>query len=386
MSNCFSTRSARRGWLALAVLASVLSVHAAGAENAVLITNDGDTYEGQLVRQTPDLVILKVGGIDARFDRSDIRQLTIRETPRQIYEQQRAELEDDDLAGRLGLAQRMMDLQALPIARGELVSLDRDFPGTARVTEMLNLVNARLRLQNTAGTAEAPARTSAEREKPNRENPVYLDDSQINLIKVYELDLDTEPRVTIPADTIDQFFERYSDNSAVPTGRRARADFRRMAGHEQLAMLFQVRARELYPDVEVRSEPEPLLQFRRTINSDYVARYFAPLFGQGQIQGLKILSDRPNSDSEAYTNFYLLSTFLYDGMPLINRGDPEQSLLLQWGLERAAARHPAPETEGWQPRFRQTSDEEFQRIVQWIDDLFGGETPDYGIDFSPSES
>ena len=369
----------------LLVAATVASFGSlAHARTAVIVTNDGNTIEGELISESPQIIVMEVGGIETRFDRENVREFRIPETPEEVYRRERAELDDQDVTGRLDLTQRMIDRDALNIARRELNALERDFSGNPRVAELSNLVNARLKLQNTTGTA-APRRPA---NQPNaadrgmdREDPTadYLTDEQINLIQVYELDLNVEPRVVVPSGTIDDLFDRYADDPGIPRGRSDRAAFRRLPGHEQLAKLFEVRARDLYASVQVRQEPEPLAQFSRSINNAYVARYFVPTFGQGQVDGLKLFNRRPGTQAEAYTNFLALSQFEYDGLPMIDRGNPELSLLLQWGLERDAARHPAPDIEGWQPRFVDMENEEFRRIAAWIDSLYGEDAPEYGI-------
>jgi hypothetical protein len=372
--------------MVLLLLSLGLSAHAsASGPTAVLTTDDGDRFEGTLVSQTQGHVVLEVGGIEARFDRRDIARLTLRETPEEIYRKGRLRLSDDDLSGRLGLARQMFELDALTLAQRELTRLDRDFPQQPRVTALAALVNAQQRLQSSRlSAAERDRRRDPDDRRGRRDEdpPRYLTEEQMNLIRVYEIDLSTEPRVVVPSSTLDELFERYRDSDLVPRGRRERAAFRRKAGHEQLDLLFQLRARELYGSVQVREEPEPLVRFRRNVNDPYLVRYFAPTFGQGQIDGLRLFAQRPNHENEAYTNFYLLTQFRYEGRPMIDRLAPELSLLLQWGLAREVARSPAPPVEGWEPRFASTEDPEYQRVLEWIESLYDDE-PDYGISYRP---
>ncbi|MEM7624642.1 MAG: hypothetical protein AAF333_03325 [Planctomycetota bacterium] len=369
-------------WVAAAVPAA--------ARTAVLTTKDGSTYEGELVAQTSTVIVLNVGGIDASFSQDDVASLTIRESPEEIYHKKRAALADDDLDGRYELAKLMYEEDALSLARRELVSLQREFPDVARVGELLNVVEAKLKLEQTRSDhrqdRSRAGGTDRSEDRPGRQGPSdehpYLTADQINLIRVYEVDLDTKPRVTVSSRAINQLFERYGDRDAVPRGRRERSEFKRLPGYEQLDMFFRVQARDLYDQIIIRTEPEPLSQYRRSVNSQYVARFFAPTFGQGAIDGLLLFNGRPDDEAEAYTNFYFLTTFRYEGNSLIDRDDPEMSLLLQWGLDREAAKFPAPDVAGWRPQFRSTQDADFRRYVEWIGSLFDGE-PDYGITYPP---
>ena len=354
------------------------------AKIAEITTTDGSTFRGELVRQSPAEVVIRVSGIETRFDQDDVKSIEIRDSPREVYRERREKLDDDDLNGRLELARDMYDMQALDVARQELNALDRDFPDQAKVAELINLIEAQQRLSNTRSTREAfrnpDNRPGSESGNPGRDQ--FLSEDQINLIRVYELDLSTEPRIVIPSEAIDQLFERFNSSPLVPRGRRERIEFRRRPGYEQADLLFKLRARDLYSQIDVREEPGPLADYRRFVNDPYVARYFGPLFGQGQIDGLTLFTDRPGNEVEAYTNFYLLSQFTRDGKLMIDRANPEMSLLLQWALPRDVARWAAPEVENWTPRFQSMQDPEFVRIVEWVQSLYDGE-PDYGIDYSP---
>lgn len=353
----------------------------AEARIAVIRTDDGNLFRGELVQQTSDAVILNVQGINATFDPENIVNIELQDTPEEIYEKRSRGLAKTDLPGRLELAQQMQELDTLRLAKFELTNLNRDFPEHPAVLEELAIVNAKQRLQQTR--SDAPTVSDAnppqrlERRGETQEDR-FLTRKAINLIKVYEVELAEEPRVEVPKATINSFFQKYNGHRLVPTGRRDRNAFKRLEGHEQLDVLFRVQARDLYDQVEIKQEPWALSKFRRNVNPQYVARYFAPTFGHGQIDGLSLFNQRPQDEAEAYTNFYRLSQFRVNGNPMIDRASPELSLLLQWGLDRESARFPAPDVPGWRPMFRSLEDSDFRRYVEWIDSLFKDDL-DYGI-------
>ncbi|MEM8738974.1 MAG: hypothetical protein AAGG38_10935 [Planctomycetota bacterium] len=366
------------------------SAFPAAARDATVTTHAGETYTGEFVRQTASVVVLNVSGIEATFPQDDIASIELMDTAQEVYDRERAALEDDDLAGRLALADTMAEMEELPLARAELVALQRDFPESDPVRERLNRVEAQIRLQEAhlaADAAPRPGRAEDRPDRPGRPERVgasdelpFLTAEQLRLLRVYEVDLDTEPRVVIPPKTLQQFYQLYAQHPRVPAGKRERAEFRRLPGHEKLAVFFLVRARDLYDQITVSPEPEPLALFRNDINPRYVARYFAPTFGQGAVPGLTLFNRRPDFEPEAYTNFFLLTQFKVDGNPMINRSSPELSLLLQWGLPRDAARFPAPELDQWSPSFRSTQDPQFQRYARWIASLYPDEL-DYDITY-----
>ena len=376
----------------------LLAVAAPGwARVAVVTTTDGRTLEGEMVRETDEVVVLSIAGIEATVPRDQVESLAYRESDRDYFQAKRAELEDDNLDGRLALVQEMVERDAIGIAESELSALDRAFPDNPQVTEKRQLIEARRSLK-TGGELNAerglvrvlgpaiPPHPAPRRARPPPAPTRTSDDDQINRLKVFEVDLDQNPRITIPRETLDTFLDTYAGQEGVPAGTSERQQFLRLSGTEQLEMFFNKQARDLYGQVQVRSVPGPLAEFRRSVNPRHVARYLAPSFGNGKVEGFNVFTSRPDSDQEAYTNFYLLTRMKFDGIPMIDRGNPQQSLLLQWGLPRDQAQHPAPDVEGWRPAFRSADDPTYLRYLAWIESLWGQDTPDYGIDYTPPSS
>jgi hypothetical protein len=178
---------------------------------------------------------------------------------------------------------------------------------------------------------------------------------------------------------MEQVIRDFADNPLIPTGRVQRQQLLRDSGARQLALLFQLRAQSLYADAVVRGDPPAMQEYRRHVNQQYVVNYFARHFGDGQVPGLFLITENPRGELQAYTNFFILSEFQHDGQQMINRLQPESSLLLQWGLARELARFPAPDVPGWQPRFRSMSDPMYHTVLEWIRTLFTN--ADYQIDY-----
>ena len=379
----------------LLLLVAVCVTAPAWARVAIVTTTDGRTLEGEMLRESETAVVLSIAGIEASIPQDQVKTITYRETDQEYFDKERAELKDDDLAGRLALVQTMIERDALGIAETELSALDRAFPDNLQVTEKRQLIEARRSLKTggelTAGQAgsgggsgQTTPPTAAGVTAPKAD--AYLSEEQINRLKVFEVDLEDDPRITIPRETLNTFLDTYAGQEGIPAGTAERQEFFRLSGAEQLKRFFDKQARELYGEVNIRSVPGPLAEFRRSINTRHVARYLAPTFGNGKVEGFNVFTSRPDSDEEAYTNFYLLTKMTFDGIPMIDRGNPEQSLLLQWGLPRDQAQHPAPDVEGWRPAFRSADDPTYLRYLAWIESLWGQDAPDYGIDYTAPDS
>ncbi len=387
-----SRRSATR-WLIpvllgpLACLASTL----VAAEQATVTTKDGRKLTGQLLQQTPETITLEISGIRTPIEMDTVESVQIGATVDEIYQQRKADLDPTDFDAGYGLAYFLFENKMYSAAKTELAELAKRFPDNDQIARLETVIDQRVKLLADPG-GTVPVRPAARPTQPagdQAEQPApedqLLTTEQVNLIRLWELPADllgTQPRITIPKDAIREFLDVYRDHDRVPKGRTAQRDFLALKGYEQLDLLFQLRAREFYQDVIVRDDPPALAPFRRIINPTYVARFFRRHFGTGQVPDFYLIGRNPNGVAEAYTNFYILSETNINGAPMINRAEPEKSLLLQWGLPRDAASFPAPDVPGWRPFFAAGLDDpRFLEYVRWIQRLFNPK-PNYGISFT----
>lgn len=384
----------------LGVMAVVCSAGLASAQDvreAKAVMKDGRTLEGVLVLQNDRVVVLNISGIETTLNRGDLAELEVQQTARELYDEVRPTLADTDLAGRLDLAERMVERDAFPLARQELSDLSRLFPGDPRIARLDTQIAAQeaLAQEQVAERDRPEARGGDGRTRRTRaarpEASDLLSEEQINLIRVYEVDLSQEPRgITIEPDTLEKFFSVYRDGDNQPLDRRGQSQFRRLPGYEQLDAVFSLRDRSLYEGVRIVNDPPALAAFRSRVNGPYVVNYFRRHFGPdapGDGPKLPLAGSRPTSVEEAYTNFFVLNGFTgAEGIPMIDRRNPAESLLVQWGLPRDRATHPAPDVPGWEPAFRGVDDARFGQIVDWITSLYPSPPANYGISFTPGDA
>jgi len=389
---------------AVTLLVGPTLVHAQDAGNdqerpiAQLETTAGRTFTGELVRESSDTVVLKIAGINTPFQRNDIAELEVGQTVTEEYDARRAELDPSNPEAWYQLAYFLFDRERYDAARREVEQLLAVHPNDQPAKRLRALIDSRILLRDqranqpeaqaaerSADRAPAPRGPVSQMEpSPAQEAAFWLDADAVNKLRVWELPGDlaaAQPRVVVPRDVIDEFFERFSDDPALPKGRDARNRFRAQPGWEQLDTIFRLRARDLYPRVQVVRDPDVLQTYRGQINPAYVVGYFRRHFGTGQIPGLYLHRYRPNAAPSAFANFLTLGTVGYEGQQFINRATPARSLLLQWGLPRADADAPAPDVEGWRPFFTGPQDPRFQEYADWIGALYDP-MPDYGIEYT----
>ena len=392
--------------------------HAVSAVEVELTLNNGTVITGELVSKNSQNVIVKVAGLETRYSLSNIKKYEEILTPVQEYEKKRSELKDDDLEGRYKLASWLyQEKKALDLAEKELVSLNKDFPKDQRVPLLLRIVRSKRTLQ--ADDARSPASTTVRKvtpvtpvtpkitqttpstnpRSPQSNQPQYtngiitvpqtaLTDEQIDLIKVYEVNLNQRPRVMIKRSDLEDFVKTNLGKEGVPENRRDKERFLRMEGYEQLAVFFRAKARDFYGKARVLGDPEVFNEFK-IIHRTYIMNRCATTdcHGGTEARGIYLFNRRPGltPDQIVYTNFYILNSYgatkagtRYD---MIDRADPQRSLLLQFGMNPEDAIFPHPPVRGMQAAFtRGQEDRQYITIRNWIQSLYSP-APEYGIEY-----
>lgn len=361
------------------------------ARPVTLVMKDGRRIDAELVRETSSSVVVEIiEGAQTTFDRDEIEEIETRKSMEEVYRERREKLEDDDIEGRYELAYFLFQNRAYELAETEIRAILKDFPDADRPQRLLRVLEERQKTaspeqddpsdQDAPGDRTQPERPGIDKTPP----PETLTMEQISVIRLWELPTGTDamrelsPRVRIPDAVIEKFIEQYRDREDFPLGDESLNRLRSAQGYEQLLLMMDMRAREFYDDVIILDDPPAMREFRRSVHPAYVWNYFAPRFGLGQIDDLRLIRrGRATSPENTYTNFLILNNYSRDGKQMINRSNPEDSLLLQWGLPRDEARHPAPDVPGWRPTFSGPEDRVFRQYVEWIRSLYPD--PKYGV-------
>ncbi len=364
------------------------------ARQVVITTTDGRDFTGDLVREEPLGVTIKISGIDVFLEREKISQIDYPLTLEEQFASRRAELDETDVNGWYSLAFWLFENKSYELARQELDQLLKHHPNDARVSRLSNIVDARIKLLNKpkealpdSGSPDRPPSTlgSAANPQPRVQDARWLTKDQINMIKVWEISLSEKPNVIVPREVIHELFERYRGDERVPKGKKAQSDFISMPGYQQLEKMFEITAREFYSQVRIKGNPPALREFRSKIHQRYVLNYCATsrCHGGGQVAGPSLIRSQPASEQTVYTNFFILHSGDAAAGRLIDRHDPHRSLLIQYGLPTADALASHPDVPGWRATFSDKQDKRLLAIEAWIASLYPD--PDYQISYgSPS--
>lgn len=408
-----------------APLASALArgdLHAAAQvvlepREAVVQLRDGQRYTGFLIERTPERVVLRIAGIDTHFRDEMIDRVIVLPSIHERYLSMRAAIGAEDVDQLLMLVEWLRVREQWDLALHEVDQVLAVQPGHPEARRLRLLISSqkdlaerarkraeemRRRNQEAGGeeSAPTPRPAPAVRERPVPAHPMprplsdfpLLDEQQINLIKVYEIDLADPPRILIDRATITRLITEYGEDPAMPQTREGQQALYRMAPIRVLELMFRARARDLYGEVRVLDHPRAMRQFRDTLHRSWIINSCATTRCHGGTDAGRLMlhNRRPGSDQTLYTNFLILERFvLADGTPLINYDEPARSPLLHMGLPRDISRYPHPEVippggraDTWRPTFRSTTDRRFQDATEWILSMYRPR-PDYPVEYIP---
>lgn len=391
-----------RMWVCVA--ATVLIVGStAWAKQVVVTLKDGRQITGDLVSESPDAVTVSIADINTTFPRSAIATVEDKPTLDSLYKQKLERLTKDDVAGRYQLAQWLYtqgsDEQAVrwslderkkadQLAIEQLDWLLRDDPDNVQVRMLKGLTAKRIEDRRVSERPTSPDQTDnggSTAGDGTSGDSTYLTAEQRNLLKIYEIDLSSKPKLVIPASTVEKIYadERLRSDAAMAPyqGRSGKARFRTLQGYEQLEILFQLRARSLYDEVQVRSEPTPLREFRTKVNPTYVVGHCGRCHAVGKDAAPQFFTRKANGEEAAYTNFLILSRMTGGIRDMIDRQTPDDSLLFQYGLPREEATFPHPEVPNFRHYFSGKQDKRYQEMTEWVKTLYRP-TPRYPIEYT----
>jgi hypothetical protein len=374
---------------------------------ATVFLKDGRAFTGVLIERTSTRVVLRIANIDTPLSADQIERVSVRATVSERYAEWRKELRADDIEGVFRLSE-WLETQGRPEdALVELRSLLPHHPESKvlrdRLASVQSMVEMRARavregVRNPAtGPTGAPDAGADDRSSGAGEIVPLLTPEQLTLIKVMELDL-ARPQVHVPREVAEKLFEQYADNPLVPPTREGREALLRKGPSALMELMFRLRAREFYTQVQVRNLPTALADFRSKVHEPYVLNSCATSGCHGSAEGggrLVLATKRPNSEATLLTNFHILSQFRVrspDGastVALINIEEPERSPLLQMGLPRKDAIYPHPPVvrslsgiDSWKPTLTGSGDRRAKDFVSWVRGLYTPR-PSYTLDYTP---
>jgi hypothetical protein len=346
-----------------------------------VVFNDGRTLVGKLLEDGYENVSLEIEGIPAKYARAAVSEVQPYPTDEELYERFRTAIEPDQYTARYTLALWLYDRKMYAESKHELDSL-LEATNHYEAKRLLNEVNAQLALMKPRENSDSPA---PQPRAPKPEVPSnLLSKSDVNLIKVYELDLADPPRMQVSDELIRTLLEKYSHSELIPAKSAEKAGFFSKEPIEIVRTMFALKARELYPQIEVLGEPESLNLFRQRVHNAWVINNCATSRCHGGPDGGRLfLHNRDfKSDDTRYTNLLILLRTRIDTLPLVDFDKPTDSLLFQYALPATEARRPHPDVKGWSPALTSSRKGLQEDFVRWVRSM-RVRNGEYPVDYPP---
>lgn len=355
---------------------------------ATVILQDGQVLTGELIEESPERIVLSINGVRTTIDQRRIRESYIQPPVEQRYRAIRATIADDDVDGLIQIADWLLTKNRPDLALADLELALRTDPFAHRARELRVIAREALRLQESRDPEpadETPTEPAAgSPREPAGSFPLITEDD-VNLLRVYEVDLDQPPRMTIDREIMEDVLREFAGQAGVPPTAAGREALLAAPAVDQLAVLFTLRAREYYGRVRVQGEPAALRRFRDDVYRTWLRNACATTRCHGGAEAGRLQFARSaRMDPQVYlTNFLILDRYRTEqGEAIIDYDEPASSLLLQAGLPKHAATRPHPDVAGWRPVFRGLTDGRFQQAVTWIRSMYVPR-PDYPVDYTP---
>ncbi len=357
-------------------------VEPAPGQTGTVYLRDGQVRRGTVIEDGFDEVVLEIEGIRTRLNRSAVEEVVLEPTFEERYAQIKASLRPGMADAHLELCRWLFAQRRYELARDELRALVADAP-TPEAGRLLELVEAQLAL--TRGAAPRAAPEAPDRPDGGWREPPVIGRDDVNLIRVYEIDFERPPRVAVGAETIRTLIERYGHSSLIPATQEGRTALYRADPVQIVRLMLDLAARDLYPQIEVVTEPYSLSLFRRRVHDAWLIPNCATSRCHGGPDAGRFFLHRRNHKDERvrYTNLLILERLELDPQwPLVNYVDPEASLIVQGGMPRDTARKPHPEVPGWKPLFGRGQQRMVRQTVDWIESM-AQPRPAYPVDYRP---
>lgn len=353
-----------------------------------IVLKDGRRLSGYLVERSTDKIVIAIGGVPTHFSLNDIHEVRPLPSVEERYAQLRGSINDEDVLGLLQLSTWLYNKGRYELAIFELRRLLTTDPGNTEAQNLKALAEAQLKVVKTSKPQTEQERAA----RPPAPEPTpfpLLTDAQINIIRVFEVNLSDPPRMTITRPAIERFLDEFAGQKSVPSTREGRAAFFRLRPAKILETMFEVRARQHYGSVTVHDNPESMKRFRDDVLRGWIINSCATTqcHGGEHAGRLWLNTTKAGTDPSVYTNFIILDRFrTAEGLPLIDYTSPARSPLLHMGLPRENSLFPHPKSEPgqpqWRPTFRSADDDKFQRTIRWISSMYKPR-PEYPVEYTP---
>lgn len=342
------------------------------AKPGTIKLNDGRTISGDVTETDQEVrIATKAGSIT--FARTDVISINYADIKEQ-YQTRLGALKNPKPKDHFDLARWLFDNKEYELARTELdkaIELDPNYADAVVLRQTVE----RTMLWDRKGPATAPV---APRKPLATTRPIerrVLSTDEINLLRQGELHKGETPRVRFEGDVRKRFTEQF------------RVDMRKFMALPDPVKASEIINRgtpEMRQQVRIVSEPASVTEYKKLQPMLLNGCASAKCHG-GADSGTFFLISPVDNEVGTNTNFYILNQYgtTANGVHrrMVDRQQPRNSLLAEYGLPRERAQYAHPEVKGWLPIFKGEQDPKYRQIMTWISASLAPIQPNYGIDY-----
>lgn len=375
----------------LAGIVFVMSATFLIAADGTLVTVDGQRLDGDITETRENVTIVR-HGVKTVLPRDHVAQIDYASYATR-FDAALAALKEDDVAGRITLAREAFDKREYALAQRavdqalEINPLNREAHEMNRVIGNQLMLEAAKKKPSTRPTTRATT-TAADTDPSSTPKRKLrgLSPEQINVVRQMELKSGDQVRVQFRNNARKAFVDSQPGLSF--------REFNTLTDTGQALAILDKGSDEVKRDVVILSDPSTIQTFGRRLHTAVVQGCATSQCHGGNAAGnFKLLTGTPDA-STLVTNFYLLMTyeradanvgvspFARSVVGMIDRTNADNSLLFQYALPRAKARHKHPEVRNWDGMFVGPTDRIAVDLLRWIGTELAPVEPDYGFSFS----
>ena len=351
---------------------------------------DGRRVEAELIRDELQQARVRIANIEVTLPREDFWALELAPSFEDSLAQLRLNIPATAWPQRVQLAKWMMSQNQPLAAKEELVEILRSYD-SQEPRDLLARAETLIRMQTRDDSDKSKSKTSnSGSSKRSMDQPGLptqrLSPDDVNILKVLEVNFERPPQMEASPDLAKKIVASYSNSDLVPADPAARKSMESWSPEQLLKLLFALKARELYQDIQVTSEPIALEIFHRRVHDNWLIPNCATSRCHGGLSAgnFFLFSTDYRSERTRYTNLMILlrSPALEGKPPLIDFTHPDQSLLIQYARPRIDAKFPHPDIPGWKPVLISGRESLMNDALLWIRGMHQPRS-DYPIDYTP---
>lgn len=364
------------------------------ADQADVILKDGRRLRGEVTETETHVIIKTAAGELPPIPKSEVARIIRRTTPDDEYKNKVSALDPGDLEGHFAVAEWASSNERWDLVVRQcmyILGLKRDHRNAKLLLE-----HARGKQADSANKASGADEKKADEEGSEADGGAApfappLSKRDIQRLKINELSFSGgEDKIRVKfvrkrnaIDLARQFVKEMRGQEGYDD--RWERRFLRKPTNEQVIDIVGATGLKYADRIEISGDPAVFSTYRRRV-LPLIVRGCARSGCHGSSgRGFSFQRGSKQSESFAYTSFYLLDSMNTEQGRMINREDPHSSALLGFMLPREKSERPHPEVpRGGGPRFtpiiKRPSDRNLTMVLDWISSL-ALPRPEYKLDY-----